>query len=182
MQRHRNRLGGVRFEQNTRAVNLRARLSVLGVGRKLLLDQTVKLGSLPARFDEQPVDVRERLDASLDCLLETLRRVGLREMHRRLHGRQDVLGPVLGLASEDSDLRLVTLALGNVAGDFRRADDFAFRILDRRNGQRNIDRLPSLRYSNGFIVLDALAAPDTFENLGLLVMPVRRNQNRDRLA
>ena len=112
------------------------------------------------------MDVRERLDASLDCLLETLGRVGLREMHRRLHGRQHVLGPVLGLASENGDLRLATLALGNVAGDFRRADDFAFRILDRRNGQRNIDPASVLAHTNGFIVLDALTASDTFENRG----------------
>src|SRR3984893_3269295 len=31
-------------------------------------------------------------------------------------------------------------------------------------------------------MLDTLAAPDTFENCRLLIMPVRRNQNRDRLA
>ena len=116
----------------------------MGVGRKLLLGQTVKVGSLPARLDEQPVDVRERLNASLDCLLETLGRVGLREMYRRLHGRQHVLGPMFGLASENGDLRLATLALGNVAGDFRRADDFAFRILDRRIVSEISTRLPCL--------------------------------------
>jgi hypothetical protein len=31
-------------------------------------------------------------------------------------------------------------------------------------------------------MLDTLAAPDTFENRRLLIMPVRRNQNHDRLA
>jgi hypothetical protein len=39
-------------------------------------------------------------------------------MHRRLHGRQNVLGPVLRLASEDDDLLLAPLALGDVAGIF----------------------------------------------------------------
>ena len=37
-------------------------------------------------------------------------------------------------------------------------------------------------HSYGFIGLDALAAPDTFENPGFFIMPVRRDQNRDRLA
>ena len=64
-----------------------AALPVLGVGGKLLLDQTVKLGSSPTRFHEQPVDVRKRLDASLDCVFETFRRVGVGKMHGRLHGR-----------------------------------------------------------------------------------------------
>ena len=31
-------------------------------------------------------------------------------------------------------------------------------------------------------MLDALAPPDAFENRGLLVLAVRRNQDRDRLA
>jgi len=40
--------------------------------------------------------------------------------------------------------------------------------------------MPAL--ANGLIVFDALAAPNTFENPLLLVMPVGRNQNRAGLA
>ena len=57
------------------------------------------------------MDICERLDASLDGLLETFGRVGLRQMHSRLNSRQHVLGSVLGLARENSDLRLVPLLL-----------------------------------------------------------------------
>jgi PAS domain-containing protein len=78
-------------------------------GGKLLLDQTVKLGSSPARFHEQPVDVRQRLDAALYCVLD-FGRVGVGKMHGRLHGRQYVLDSVLGFASENDDLRLATLS------------------------------------------------------------------------
>ncbi len=82
---------------------------------------------------------------------------------------------MFGFASENGDLRLAALALGNVADDFRRADDFAFRVLDGRNGQRNIDRASMLARTNCLIVLDALTTSDTFENRGLLLMPIRRN-------
>jgi hypothetical protein len=39
-----------------------------------------------------------------------------------------------------------------------------------------------LAHTNCFKVLDALTASDTFENRRLLIKPVRRNQNRDRLT
>src|ERR1700758_2923063 len=77
VQGNRNCLSNVRPHQQFRTVNARASLPVSAVGGELLLDQTVKLGSSPARFHEQPMDVRERLDASLYCVLETFGRVGL---------------------------------------------------------------------------------------------------------
>jgi hypothetical protein len=39
-------------------------------------------------------------------------------MHRRLHSRQHILGPVLGLSGEQRNLFLGALALGNVSRDF----------------------------------------------------------------
>ena len=63
-------------------------------------------------------------------------------MYRRQHVRQHVLSPVLGLASEDVNLCLAPLALGNVSGDFRCTDDFAASILD--GGE------PSGKYQSGF--------------------------------
>jgi hypothetical protein len=79
---------------------------------------------------------------------------------------------VLGFAGENGDLCFVTFALGDIAGDFRRADDFAFCIPDRRNGQRNIDPASVLSLTNCLIMLDALTASDTLQNRGLLIMPV----------
>src|SRR5262245_51544444 len=103
-------------------------------------------------------------------------------MHRRLYSRQHVLGPVFGLTGEDGDLRFAPFALGDIAGNFRRADDFAVKILNGRNRQRNVDQASVLALANSLIMLDALTAPNTFENRWLLVMPVGRNQDRDRLA
>ena len=66
-------------------------------------------------------------------------------MHGRLHGCQHVLGAMLGLASENGDLRLATLALGNVAGDFRCADDLAVGSLTGETVSEMSTQLPSLR-------------------------------------
>src|ERR1700756_308117 len=84
VQGNRNCLSNIRPYQHFRTVNTRASLSVSAVRRKLLLDQTVKLGPSPPRFHEQSVDVRERLDASLYCVLETFGSVGMGKMHGRL--------------------------------------------------------------------------------------------------
>jgi hypothetical protein len=48
--------------------------------------------------------------------------------HRSLHGGQDVLGAVLGLVREIDDLRLAPFVLGDVASDFRCADDFTLGV------------------------------------------------------
>ena len=77
------------------------------------------------------MDVCESLYASLDCVFELFGRVGFRETDGRLYGRQHILGPMLGLASETGNMLFATLALGYVAGNFRCADDFAGRISDR---------------------------------------------------
>ena len=55
----------------------------------------------------------------------------MRKTHRGLHGGQDVLCTVLGLVREIDDLRLAPFALGNVASDFRCADDFTLEVFDR---------------------------------------------------
>jgi hypothetical protein len=73
--------------------------------------------SCPARLGEQRVDICKSLDTSLYGLLETLGCVGLRELHHSFHVRQHVLGSVFCLAGEDRDLRLASLALGNVPGN-----------------------------------------------------------------
>jgi hypothetical protein len=73
-------------------------------------------------------------------------------------------------------------ALGDVARNFRRADDLALSIFDRRDRQRNIDAASILVLTQGFEVLDLLSPPDALENLQLLILPVRWNENRDRFA
>jgi hypothetical protein len=123
-----------------------------------------ELGSSPASFHEQPVDARERLNTSLYCTLETFGRIGVGKACGRLHGRQHVLGSVLGFASEIDDLSLVPFALRYVASDLRCADDLASSVSDRRNGQRNVDQTPVLALPNGFKRFDALAASNSLND------------------
>lgn len=80
VQGNRNCLSDFRRHHQARTVNNRAPLSVSAVAGKLLLDQSVKLGSSPASFREQRVDARERLNTSLYCTLETF---GVSELERR---------------------------------------------------------------------------------------------------
>jgi hypothetical protein len=77
------------------------------------------------------MDICERINAPFDHSLEIVRCIGMRKTHRRLHASQDVLCAVLGLAREIDDLGLVPFAVGNVASDFRCADDFTLEVFDR---------------------------------------------------
>ena len=101
-----NRLSRIRVQHYVWAVNSYARLSVPAVRQKLLRDQTVKLRSRPARLHEQRMNTCERINAPFDQFLEIVRRTGMRKTHRRLHGGQDVLCSMLGLAREIDDLCL----------------------------------------------------------------------------
>src|ERR1700751_5035280 len=103
--------------------------------------------------------------------------MGMRKTHRRLHGGQDVLCSMLGLAREVADLRLAPFVLSYVASDFRCADDFASSVSDRRNGQRNVNQTPMLSLPNGFKVLDALAAPDSLNDTFFLLLVIGWDQN-----
>src|SRR2546430_4963699 len=107
--------------------------------------------------------VRERLNAPFDRRFEPIDRLGLSKMHGRLYRSQDVFGPVLRLACQKRDLRLSAFTLGYVSRDLRRADDLALTVCNRRDGQRNIYQAPMLVLTNGFIVLDALAASNAVQ-------------------
>ena len=82
---------------------------------------------------------------------------------------------MLRLSREIDDLRLAPLALSYVASDFRCADDFALSVSDRRNGQGNVNHFPMLALPNGFIVFDALAAPNSLQDRFFLLLVIGRN-------
>jgi len=114
MQGNCNRLSRTRLQHYGRSVNSHTPLCLAAVRRKLLRGQTMKLGSRPAGFHEQPMDLCERSNTPLDQLLEIIRGTGARETHCRQHGGQDVLCSMLGLAREIDDLRLAAFALRDV--------------------------------------------------------------------
>src|SRR5260370_981768 len=128
------------------------------------------------------MDVRECLNASFDRRLEPIGRLGLSKMHGRLYRRQDVFRSVLGLARENRDLRLAPLVLGNVTDNLRGADDLSLRIFDRRDGQRDVYQTPVLTLADGFVMFDALAAPNALDDRFLFVLVFWRDQNLDVLA
>src|SRR5260370_491485 len=97
-------------------------------------------------------------------------------MHGCLHRCQDVFGSVLGLARENIDLRLAPLVLGNVTDNLRGADDLSLRIFDRRDGQRDVYQTPVLTLADGFVMFDALAPSNAFNNHRLFVLPFWRDQ------
>ena len=73
-------------------------------------------------------------------------------------------------------------ALGNVAGNFGRADDIAAKVSDWRNGQRNIDEASVLAHSDRLIMVDPLTTPDAFQDSGFFVTAIGWNEHRHRLA
>ncbi len=173
-----DRLSNVRLQHNMRPVETHARLSAWAIGGDLLLENRVKISSPPSRFREQPVDICKRLDTAFDGPLETFGRIGLGKTHGCQHRRQHVLGPMLSLPREYHNLSFMTLALGNVAGNFRRANGLACRVLDRGDRQRNIDWSSIFSDADRFLMVDAFTAAEAFEN-GRLFMPTFwRNQNR----
>jgi hypothetical protein len=128
------------------------------------------------------MDICEGLNTSLDCFLETIGRVGLRETHHRLHIRQQIFSSVFCLPIENRNLRFDPLPVSNVAGNLRSAEDSPFGAHDRRDGQRNIDQPSVLALANGLIMLNALAAPDKLQNYVILILTLRRCQDGHPLA
>ena len=149
-------------------------------------------GRILARFlchADQPrarelVGARERIQPVANCLGHILRRArGTRaQRHHPARDGEQVLDAVAHLSEQKVLLFLGSPELGDVPGDFRRPDDPALGILDGRHGQRNLDQSSVLAPTNGFIMIDALAATDAVDNRGFLVEAVRRNHDRDRFA
>jgi hypothetical protein len=55
-------------------------------------------------------------------------------------------------------------------------------IFDRRHCHRNIDQAPVPAPTSGFIIVNAIIVPDTFENCVILTLPFRRRQDGHRFA
>src|SRR5260370_35871096 len=110
-----NGLSPTRLQHYGWAVNSHARLSLPAVRQKLLRDQIVKLGSRPAGFHEQRMDLCEPTNAPLDQLLEIIRRNGMRKTPRRKHSGEEVLCSMLAPARGIDDLRLHPLVPSYVA-------------------------------------------------------------------
>ncbi len=73
-----------------------------------------------------------------------------------------------------NEFGLGLLALSDVAGDLRRADDRAVRIPERRNGEGYVQQTPILGPAHGLEVVHMLALPQALQNHALFVLPILR--------
>src|SRR5688572_4384758 len=60
---------------------------------------------------------------------------------------------------------LGVFAAGNIAGDFRSADDFLLSIPERRDGKGDVDESAILTLANGLIVFDPFSTANAADNL-----------------
>src|SRR5580704_17179863 len=87
------------------------------------------------------------------------------------HRQEFILAPV-GLTQLLSE----TSSLGDVARDFRGADDLALAVPYRRNRDRDVDHCAVFPATTCFKVIDDLPSSDVFQNAGFLVDSVWRHQ------
>src|SRR5439155_26145389 len=110
-----------------------------------------------------PPPARLGLRHALDQV-SAVRQVGQRVVQRRVQ-----------------QLLLDTLALGDIVGDRRGADDLAVRVEDRRDGERDLDVRAVLAHPGRLFALAALAAPHALEDAADLVDAVWGSEQGDRL-
>ena len=72
-------------------------------------------------------------------------------------------------------------SLADVVRDLRGADDDPVGTADRRDGERHVDPTAALGHPDRLEVIDALALAQLREDLLLLLLALRRNDQRDRL-
>lgn len=73
-------------------------------------------------------------------------------------------------------------AFGDVASNFRRADDLAGPIFDGRDGQRDVDLRAISMDAYRFEMLDPITAFEPRKNFRLFVQTVWRDKHRDEPA
>jgi hypothetical protein len=71
------------------------------------------------------MDISECLDSFQYCVLQVWDGISVRKPYYSLHAGKNVLRTMLGLASEEDDMLLLTFSLADVANDLRRSDDLA---------------------------------------------------------
>ena len=149
-------MGDVRLQQDLWTVNSGACLALLKIGRKLLPRDRRQLSANPARLDKERMNIGKGPNASFNCLLQPLKRVGLRKLDGGEHVRNQVLASMLGLPSQSGDLLLSPLLLAHVPCDLRRSNDLAVGVLDGRNCEGNDNQASVFALPNGLEMVDAL--------------------------
>ena len=92
------------------------------------------------------MNIRERLDASSNDLLQPLGRIRIRKIDECLYARKQVLAPMLRLMSQRSDFFLSSFLLGDIPRDLRRPNDLAVDVLTGETVSETVIKLPCLRW------------------------------------
>jgi hypothetical protein len=90
-------------------------------------------------------------------------------MHHSPHLCQQVPSPVFGFSSENNNLGLGSLVLGDISGGLYRTDDLPCGTADRRDDQRNINQPSVFASTNGLKIIHPVTAPHTLENCILFI-------------
>src|SRR6185503_13559576 len=110
------------------------------------------------------------------------RRTAKRLQDDRLHRAKRVLHPVFDLIEQEFARGIPTLLLTDVARNLRSTHDPAACVLDRRDRDRNIEERSVLVLTDGFKMLDPVAAADAPEYRVFLVMALFRDEREHRTA
>ena len=159
-------------------------LDAVRVGAHLRLDDLVDGGPFPFIVHQHDVGLGERCQAAAHCRLRLRHTLlaGEASSHDRLYNREQVLGAMVDLVSQQLLARISLFSIADIAGDLGGTDYLAAAIADRRNGQGDVDERAVLASTHCFVGLDVLAALDAFQDLLLLTLAVRRNDDEDGLA
>jgi hypothetical protein len=126
--------------------------------------------------------IGKRLNAPFNRAFESVNRFGSRKLNGRLNRCKDILGSVLSFPSEHSDVLVVPLSLRDVPCYFGRTYNLALSISDRRDRLRNVYQATILALADGFVMIDALPAPDASKDLRFLLVPLGWTENCNGLA
>ncbi len=130
----------------------------------------------------------DRLEIIDACWAGDRRTNEVHQVHHGFEGLVDLMGNRRRHASGGRNLfcpqqgLLKPLTHGNIAQDLGRSNYIAAFISEWRDGERNIKQLTVLGDAHGFEVLDAYSGTNTRHDELFIVMKIRRNQLKDRLA
>ena len=100
----------------------------------------------------------------------------------RLNRRERVLHPMIQFVDQQLPTLFMATFLGDIPRDLGCADNFAARVLERRDCQRDVEQTPVLAHAHGLIGSNMVASPNAIEDFRLFVLAIRWNQNADRPA
>src|SRR5689334_9295321 len=112
MQSHSYGLCYIRRQQERRTMDPNSAFVSFRVRGHFILCDCLQVCASPTRLDEQRMNVRKRTNAPINCMLEAIDGIGLRNGYDSLDIRKCVLASMLCFAGEHSDVFLSSPLFG----------------------------------------------------------------------